>query len=63
MAAAFSGVLWACVPGYIVAISLFAYGAVIAEGIVYTLTGEYKRLRSDILHDVCRLLNPAVVIG
>lgn len=41
----------------------FSYGAVISEVIVDTLTGEYKILRSDILHDVGRSLNPALDIG
>ena len=41
----------------------FAYGAAISEVIVDTLTGEYNILRSDILHDVGRSLNPAIDIG
>jgi xanthine dehydrogenase large subunit len=41
----------------------FAYGAAISEVIVDTLTGEYKILRADILHDVGDSLNPAIDIG
>lgn len=41
----------------------FAYGAAISEVILDTLTGEYKILRADILHDVGRSLNPALDIG
>ena len=41
----------------------FAYGAACTEVIVDTLTGEYKMLRADILHDVGDSLNPAIDIG
>ncbi len=41
----------------------FAYGAACAEVVVDTATGETKVERVDILHDVGRLLNPAVDIG
>lgn len=41
----------------------FAYGAAVSEVIVDTLTGEWKLLRADILHDAGRSLNPAVDIG
>jgi xanthine dehydrogenase large subunit len=41
----------------------FAYGAAVSEVVVDTLTGEWKLLRADLLHDVGRSLNPAVDIG
>jgi len=41
----------------------FAYGASISEVIIDTLTGEYRVLRCDILHDAGRPLNPALDIG
>jgi len=41
----------------------FAYGAAVAEVIVDTLSGEYRLLRADLLHDVGRSLNPALDIG
>ncbi|MHA7599797.1 xanthine dehydrogenase molybdopterin binding subunit [Alicycliphilus sp. T452] len=41
----------------------FAYGAACSEVVVDTLTGEWKLLRADVLHDAGRSLNPAVDIG
>ena len=41
----------------------FSYGAACSEVIIDTLTGEYRLLRTDILHDVGRSLNPALDIG
>jgi xanthine dehydrogenase large subunit len=41
----------------------FAYGAAISEVIVDTLTGEHNILRTDILHDAGRSLNPALDMG
>ena len=41
----------------------FAYGAAVSEVAVDTLTGEYRILRTDILHDAGRSLNPAIDIG
>ena len=41
----------------------FAYGAALTEVVVDTLTGEYRILRADILHDAGRSLNPALDIG
>ena len=41
----------------------FAYGAAVSEVIVDTLTGEWKLLRADLLHDAGSSLNPAIDIG
>ena len=41
----------------------FAYGAAVSEVIVDTLTGEWKLLRGDLLHDAGNSINPAVDIG
>ena len=41
----------------------FAYGAAVSEVVVDTLTGEWKLLRADVLHDAGRSLNPALDIG
>ncbi|MBH9575689.1 xanthine dehydrogenase molybdopterin binding subunit [Inhella proteolytica] len=41
----------------------FAHGAAVAEVLVDTLTGEYRLLRADLLHDVGQSLNPALDIG
>ncbi|BCQ22645.1 xanthine dehydrogenase molybdopterin binding subunit [Caballeronia sp. NK8] len=41
----------------------FAYGAAVSEVIVDTLTGEWKLLRADLLHDAGRSINPAIDIG
>ena len=41
----------------------FAYGAAVSEVVVDTLTGEWKLLRADILHDAGKSLNPALDIG
>jgi xanthine dehydrogenase large subunit len=41
----------------------FAYGAAVSEVLLDTLTGEWRLLRSDVLHDVGRSLNPAIDIG
>lgn len=41
----------------------FAYGAAVSEVIVDTLTGEWKLLAADILHDAGKSLNPAIDIG
>jgi xanthine dehydrogenase large subunit len=41
----------------------FAYGAAVAEVVIDTLSGEFRLLRADLLHDVGRSLNPAVDIG
>jgi xanthine dehydrogenase large subunit len=41
----------------------FAYGAAVSEVVVDTLTGEWKLLRVDVLHDAGNSLNPAIDIG
>jgi xanthine dehydrogenase large subunit len=41
----------------------FAYGAACSEVLLDSLTGEWKLLRADVLHDAGRSLNPAIDIG
>jgi xanthine dehydrogenase large subunit len=41
----------------------FAYGAAVSEVVIDTLTGEYRLLRADLLHDVGRSINPALDLG
>ena len=41
----------------------FAYGAAVSEVIVDTLTGEWKLLRADLLHDAGNSINTAIDIG
>ncbi len=41
----------------------FAYGAAVSEVAIDTLTGEYRVLKVDILHDVGHSINPAIDIG
>jgi len=41
----------------------FAYGAAVAEVAIDSLTGEYRLLRADLLHDCGRSLNPAIDRG
>jgi len=41
----------------------YAYGAAVSEVVVDTLTGEYRLLRADILHDCGDSLNPAMDLG
>jgi len=41
----------------------FAYGAAVSEVAIDTLTGEWKLLRTDLLHDVGNSINEAVDIG
>ncbi|RQH09754.1 xanthine dehydrogenase molybdopterin binding subunit [Paraburkholderia dinghuensis] len=41
----------------------FAYGAAVSEVVVDTLTGEWKLVRADVLHDAGRSINPAIDMG
>lgn len=41
----------------------FSYGAAVSEVIVDTLTGEWKLIQTDILHDAGNSINPAIDIG
>src|SRR6202007_2902710 len=41
----------------------FAYGMAASEVAIDTLTGEYRVLRTDIVHDCGRSLNPAIDMG
>ena len=41
----------------------FAYGVAVSEAWVDLLTGEYKILQTDILHDVGNSINPAIDLG
>jgi xanthine dehydrogenase large subunit len=41
----------------------YAYGTAVSEVLVDTLTGEWRLLRADVLHDAGRSLNPAIDIG
>jgi xanthine dehydrogenase large subunit len=41
----------------------FAYGAAVSEVVVDTLTGEWKLVRTDVLHDAGQSINPAIDIG
>ncbi|MBE9476267.1 MAG: xanthine dehydrogenase molybdopterin binding subunit, partial [Proteobacteria bacterium] len=41
----------------------FAYGAAVTEVVIDTLSGEYRILRTDLLHDAGKSLNPVLDIG
>ena len=41
----------------------FAYGAAVSEVLLDTLSGEWRLLRADLLHDAGRSINPALDIG
>ncbi len=56
-------VAWDRIAGHGRPFLYFAYGASVSEVVIDTLTGEYRILRTDILHDVGKSLNPALDIG
>jgi len=41
----------------------FAYGAAVSEVVIDTLTGEWKLVRADLLHDAGQSINPAIDMG
>jgi len=41
----------------------YAYGAAVSEVVVDTLSGEFKLLRADLLHDAGNSINPAIDLG
>ncbi|NMF90957.1 xanthine dehydrogenase molybdopterin binding subunit [Aromatoleum petrolei] len=41
----------------------YAYGAAVSEVLVDTLTGEWRLLRADLLHDAGNSINPAIDAG
>ncbi len=41
----------------------YAYGASVSEVAIDTLTGEFKILRADLLHDAGNSINPAIDLG
>jgi len=41
----------------------FAYGAAVSEVMIDSLTGENKIIRTDILHDAGKAINPAIELG
>ena len=57
------GVAWDRIKGQGRPFFYFAYGAAVTEVVLDTLTGEYRILRTDILHDAGASLNPAIDLG
>lgn len=41
----------------------FAYGAAVSEVVLDTLTGEWRLLRADVLHDAGKSINPRSTSG
>lgn len=56
-------IVWDRVKGQGRPFFYFAYGAAVSEVVIDTLTGEYRILRADILHDTGTSLNPAIDLG
>lgn len=56
-------VAWDRIKGHGRPFLYFAYGVSLSEVAIDTLTGEYRVLRSDILHDAGKSLNPDLDIG
>ena len=54
---------WDRMKGQGKAFFYFAHGAALTEVVVDRLTGEYRILRADMLHDAGNSLNPALDIG
>ncbi|MFW5654697.1 MAG: xanthine dehydrogenase molybdopterin binding subunit [Roseicyclus sp.] len=57
------GIEWDRIAGRGRPFFYFAHGVACSEVVIDTLTGENRILRTDILHDCGRSLNPAVDIG
>ncbi|RVV97830.1 xanthine dehydrogenase molybdopterin binding subunit [Mesobaculum littorinae] len=57
------GIEWDRIKGRGRPFFYFAYGAAVSEVVIDTLTGEYRILRTDILHDAGASLNPALDVG
>ena len=56
-------VAWDRIKGHGRPFFYFAYGASVSEVVIDTLTGENRIVRTDILHDAGRSLNPTLDIG
>jgi xanthine dehydrogenase large subunit len=56
-------ITWDRIQGHGRPFFYYAHGAACTEVVVDTLTGEYRTLRTDILHDAGASLNPALDIG
>jgi len=54
---------WDKASGWGKPFNYFAFGMCVSEVLVDTLTGFYKNLRTDILHDVGDSINPGIDIG
>ncbi len=54
---------WDKVAGWGKAFNYYSFGMCVSEVIVDTLTGHYKNLRTDILHDVGDSINHGIDIG